>query len=378
MGECSINARGVCRAALVVLFASLLAACANDQGGPAPLYMKGEQGAEAAPIAPAPRRDVRITVRPGQSVKRLALEYHVSERSIIAANHLTPPYKIKIGQSLMIPGAMEAGPVRQAMVPPRAAPQPPLPVSGAAPPVTMVPAPVATAPAAPPPVAAAVPVPAPAPRTPPPIRDIISLDDPPPAAPASAAPPPRAINFPEPAPGSSSSAAPPPPVAAAPQARPPGPSAAAEARAEETKQASAMHGGRFAWPVRGRVLSSYGVTSGGAHNDGLNIAAPKGAPIAAIDGGTVAYSGNELRGYGNLVLVKHSNGLISAYAHCEELLVKRGDTVHRGQVIAKVGATGGVSEPQLHFELRRGKQPVDPREFLTPAPSAAAAAASAG
>jgi len=120
------------------------------------------------------------------------------------------------------------------------------------------------------------------------------------------------------------------------------------------------------------------VTSGGAHNDGLNIAAPKGTPVAAIDGGTVAYAGNELRGYGNLVLIKHSNGLISAYAHCEELLVKRGDSVNRGQVIARVGATGGVSEPQLHFELRRGKKPVDPREFLAPAPSAGAATSSAG
>ena len=139
-----------------------------------------------------------------------------------------------------------------------------------------------------------------------------------------------------------------------------------------------MHGGRFSWPVRGPVLTGYGVTSGGAHNDGLNIAAPKGTPVAAIDGGTVAYAGNELRGYGNLVLIKHSNGLISAYAHCEELLVKRGDSVNRGQVIARVGATGGVSEPQLHFELRRGKKPVDPREFLAPAPSAGAATSSAG
>ena len=92
--------------------------------------------------------------------------------------------------------------------------------------------------------------------------------------------------------------------------------------------------------------------------------------MIAVDGGTVAYAGNELRGYGNLVLVKHPSGWITAYAHCQELLVKRGDTVSRGQAIAKVGSTGGVSEPQLHFELRRGKRAVDPREFLTPAPAA--------
>ena len=131
-----------------------------------------------------------------------------------------------------------------------------------------------------------------------------------------------------------------------------------------------MHGGRFAWPVRGRVVAGYGVAAGGSHNDGINIAAPRGTPVAAVDGGTVAYAGNELRGYGNLVLVKHANGWITAYAHLDELLVKQGDRVNRGQVIAKVGATGGVGEPQLHFELRRGKKAVDPREFLAPAPSA--------
>src|SRR5438552_11600469 len=93
-----------------------------------------------------------------------------------------------------------------------------------------------------------------------------------------------------------------------------------------------------------------------------------------VTAGTVAYAGNELRGYGNLVLIKHAGGWISAYAHCDELLVKKGDPVYRGKVIAKVGATGGVSEPQLHFELRRGKRPVDPREFLEPAPGAGLAA----
>jgi murein DD-endopeptidase MepM/ murein hydrolase activator NlpD len=151
---------------------------------------------------------------------------------------------------------------------------------------------------------------------------------------------------------------------------PPQPGAAAEARDEAVAAAPLPHGGHFAWPVRGHVLAGYGVTTGGKHNDGINIAAPRGTPVTAVDAGTVAYAGNELRGYGNLVLVKHANGWITAYAHCEELLVKRGDTVSRGQEIAKVGVTGGVSEPQLHFELRRGKRAVDPREFLAPAPSA--------
>ena len=93
--------------------------------------------------------------------------------------------------------------------------------------------------------------------------------------------------------------------------------------------------------------------------------------MQAVDAGIVAYTGNELRGYGNLVLVKHTNGWISAYAHCDAILVKRGEKVGRGQVIARVGSTGNVSEPQLHFELRRGQHAVDPREFMPPLPTAA-------
>jgi murein DD-endopeptidase MepM/ murein hydrolase activator NlpD len=370
MGERIIARRGLARAVVAVALTGVIAGCAGDQAGPAPVYLKNGM-AEGAPLsAPAPRRETqRVVVRPGQSLKGIARTYRVPERTIIAANHLTPPYKLKIGASLVIPGAAAEAPTQQAAaVPPRAVQQAPLPVPAAAPPVTVVPAPLAAAPApAPPPafVAAAPPPPAPvaAARTPPPIRDIISLDDPPPA--------PRAIAFPDPP---ASSSAPSTPA----QAPPPGPSAAAQPRGEEGRQPTAMHGGRFSWPVRGRVLAAYGTTAAGAHNDGLNIAAPKGTPVAAIDGGTVAYAGNELRGYGNLVLIKHSNGLISAYAHCEELLVKRGDSVNRGQVIARVGATGGVSEPQLHFELRRGKKPIDPREFLAPAPSAGTAAVPAG
>ena len=93
--------------------------------------------------------------------------------------------------------------------------------------------------------------------------------------------------------------------------------------------------------------------------------------MQAADAGVVAYTGNELRGYGNLILVKHANGWISAYAHCDLMLVKRGEKVTRGQVIARVGSTGNVSEPQLHFELRRGNHAVDPREVLAPLPTAA-------
>ena len=122
--------------------------------------------------------------------------------------------------------------------------------------------------------------------------------------------------------------------------------------------------------MRGRILETYGAGGDGTHNDGINIAAPRGAAVQAADAGVVAYAGNELRGYGNLILVKHPSGWISAYAHCDLILVKKGEKVSRGQVIARVGSTGNVSEPQLHFELRRGNKPVDPREYLAPLPTA--------
>lgn len=124
-------------------------------------------------------------------------------------------------------------------------------------------------------------------------------------------------------------------------------------------------GGTFLWPINGKVLSSFGPKENGLHNDGINLGAPRGTPIKVGDNGTVAYVGNELRGFGNLVLVRHADGWITAYAHCEEILVKVGDQVKRGQVVARVGSTGGVDQPQLHFELRKGKQPVNPRSYLT-------------
>ncbi len=121
----------------------------------------------------------------------------------------------------------------------------------------------------------------------------------------------------------------------------------------------------FHWPLKGRVLSAFGAKARGLRNDGINIAAPRGAPVRAAENGVVAYAGNELRGFGNLLLIKHAGGWVSAYAHNQTLLVKRGDRVRRRQVIAKVGSSGSVSNPQLHFELRRGRRAVDPRKHLT-------------
>jgi len=121
---------------------------------------------------------------------------------------------------------------------------------------------------------------------------------------------------------------------------------------------------KFLWPVQGRVISPFGQRPGGGRNDGINIAARPGSSIHAADAGTVTYVGNELKGYGNLVLIQHDNGYITAYAHAERIDVARGERVARGQVIGSAGETGDVSEPQLHFELRVGTRPVDPTPYL--------------
>ncbi len=347
--------------------AALLVGCNTGPSGPAPVVMKGPGDAgwqgEPPPMSYAPPRMASIAPRPlppptpmhgapvppmgpmaearhvivverGESLGRIAARYHVAKNEIIEANHLRPPYKVEIGQRLVLPGGM---------VPPQMAQAGSIPLEG------------------PPPQQQAAREPA-----------VVSLDGPPQssAAPRQAGTltPPQATAAPPP-PGERSVAdearqdvAPPPSVASPPVASPPGASAEAP---------PATHGGRLPWPVRGNVISGYGPEGNGGKNDGINIAAPLGAPVRAIEGGEVAYSGNELKGYGNLVLIKHADGLISAYAHCQELLVKKGDKVAPGEVIARVGTTGGVREPQLHFELRRGQHPVDPKEFLAPAPTAA-------
>jgi murein DD-endopeptidase MepM/ murein hydrolase activator NlpD len=120
----------------------------------------------------------------------------------------------------------------------------------------------------------------------------------------------------------------------------------------------------FRWPVKGRIIAAFGPRPNGVPNDGINLAVPEGTPIKAADDGVVAYAGNELKGYGNLVLIRHANGYVSAYANASELLVKRGDTIKRGQVIAHAGQTGNVTSPQLHFEIRKGSTPVDPTKYL--------------
>lgn len=127
---------------------------------------------------------------------------------------------------------------------------------------------------------------------------------------------------------------------------------------------STKRAAKFVWPVSGKVISSFGATGKGRKNDGINISAALGTSVKAGDNGVVAYAGNGLKGFGNLILIKHKDGYITAYAHNDKILVKKGQSVVKGEKIATVGKTGGVNTPQLHFEVRAGKKAVNPRNYL--------------
>ena len=146
-----------------------------------------------------------------------------------------------------------------------------------------------------------------------------------------------------------------------------------EARPAETPPASpavrlpkldARAGSLFSWPVRGDIISDFGPKKNGLTNDGINIGAPIGTDVAAADNGVVAYAGNELKGMGNLLIIQHAGGWMTVYAHLDGFVVKRGDKVAAGQKIGAVGKTGKVSEPQLHFEIRKGSKAYDPKKQM--------------
>lgn len=134
----------------------------------------------------------------------------------------------------------------------------------------------------------------------------------------------------------------------------------------QTANAATSQGtGDFGWPLRGRLISGFGPKPDGQKNEGLNIAAPLGTSVYASKDGTVAYAGNELRGFGNMVLVRHTAGKFTVYAHLDQISVNKGDSVHKGQVVGTVGQSGGMTEPQLHFEVRQGSTPQDPMQYLS-------------
>ncbi len=124
--------------------------------------------------------------------------------------------------------------------------------------------------------------------------------------------------------------------------------------------------GAYTWPTQGTVTRNFNPSGKGkAQNDGINIAAAKGSSVVAANNGVVAHAGNQLRGFGNVVLVKHDNGTMTVYAHLDKVSVKKGDLVNGGQKLGTVGDTGTVKEPQLHFEIRKGRKPIDPNRYLS-------------
>lgn len=383
---------GLAHAASVVILMGLVAGCVGPSE-PAPVYLRGAGEPVFAPM-PAPPA-LQVIVKRGQTLDGYAYTYHVPKSVIIAANGLHPPYKLEAGRRLTIP----RGAIQQAVIPPPSArpwsppqpivseapqqqaaiPQPPrspeaiaTPVPASHPPQTIF-----TTPVQPPPPAQPIPAEVKAQSVTPPSAAVesepavVPLDGPPPTKQAEAAPPRSPATL---APPQQPPAQPMPPQSVVPLGAAPSAAAAPAAQAA----AAPAPEGRFPWPVRGHVVGAYGNAPGGGHNDGINIAAPLGTPVRAIDGGTVVYSGNEVKGYGNIVLIRHANGWISAYAHLDDVSVRQGETISPGQVIAKVGNSGGVSQPQLHFELRRGQKPVNPTEFLAPAPSAGSPGSRAG
>ncbi|MBE6461847.1 MAG: M23 family metallopeptidase [Alphaproteobacteria bacterium] len=121
---------------------------------------------------------------------------------------------------------------------------------------------------------------------------------------------------------------------------------------------------KFSWPVRGKILSGYGAKNNGLFNDGINIGAKRGTSVNAAENGVVAYAGNEVKGMGNLIIIQHSDGWMTVYAHMDTMNVRRGVRVKVGQQIGTVGETGKVDTPQLHFEVRKGTKAYNPSSYL--------------
>jgi murein DD-endopeptidase MepM/ murein hydrolase activator NlpD len=302
-------------------------------------------------IIPPPARYV---VRDGDSVEGIATNLGVDEASLAQANGLSEPYHMRVGQVLHVPGGYgpggEAGTDYTADAPVTVAPS-----------VTARAA-ISAQPLAPPPLGGvtrpngmARPLPPPPPTyTPPPAY----------------APPPQQSRVLAP-PMSQTALAPPPNSGPAPIAPPPHNVPPATAPLSPPPQQAAVipppatGGPHFQRPVGGAIVEGFGASSGGQTNDGINIAAAAGTPVKAADAGTVIYTGNELSAFGNLVLIRHAGGWVTAYGHLATIGVQKGTTVVQGQLIGTVGQTGSAPTPQLHFEIRQGSKPVDPAPFLT-------------
>ena len=257
-------------------------------------------------------------VRRGETLQAIAGQYETTPEQLAEANRLEPPYSLWTGQRLVLPGGAASESRGEVDV-------------------TLAEAAAATSPAG---------------------QDQTQ-------APAEEAPPEQSADqdeqdAPPPVPAESCAPAPPPGAAEDEEVA----VATGVVTPEQVSAPPPRSGGRFLWPLEGEMIARYGPQGDGRHNDGINIAAERGTEVRAAENGVVAYAGNELRGFGNLLLIKHSDEWITAYAHNDRLLVSAGDTVSRGQVISQVGSSGSVGQPQLHFEIRKGTRAIDPLPLL--------------
>lgn len=328
---------------------------------------------------PAPRT---YTVKAGDTLYGLSRLFQVDMTDLVRANDIQPPYGVKVGQTLRLPGRTSAVPpaatptVAAARPTPTPPPRKPEPQTGTSsspaertqrPAIEVATLPPTPAPAISAPVAVAPSVSVPPTRPSPPVStspgaalattvkkgiEAETLVPPPPAAGAAVSPAERRPTTTELAPSPPAQVA-----AAAPPPAPPAPPAKAD-------NPPARGGTRFLWPVRGSILSGFGDKPGGLRNDGINIGATRGTAVAASDNGIVAYAGNQLKSFGNLVLIRHDGGWVTVYAHLDDIAVEQGQRVSRGQGIGTVGQTGNVRAPQLHFAIRKGEQVVNPVDQL--------------
>ncbi len=283
---------------------------------------------------PAPRE---YTVRPGDTLSSIARMFDVSTTETVRLNSIVPPYKVTERQVLRLPPPQE--PRRQ-----------PLPlVAGTAFSRAQAGMPTERIEDSVPPAQLSV--------------SSMPLEDaPPPLMPAATPDAVEAETLAAPAPVQGQSlpppvsSFPPQPRSAAPPVSPPAPAMPADVPPLAAKG--------FAWPVQGSIVSGYGPKQGGLHNDGINIKASKGTPVRAAQNGVVVYAGNQLKGFGNLVLVRHADRWMTAYAHLDSIAARRGQTVRQGDFLGTVGATGSVDSPQLHFEIRRGTAAINPAYYL--------------
>lgn len=377
--------RRIRQISLAVTCSLLLAACGSQapapvsfghRSGPLPRAVEPGPNPSAATISVAPGTvPETVTVQPGDTVYALSRRYNRPVRSIIDENGLQPPYLLQPGQQIRMAGGrfhtVQRGETLYSIsraygVDLYSIAQ----TNDLGPPYTIAVGQQLRISSSGGSAIAAAPATAAPPAGEPSSRGVAVETLPPPSAspqpPAGAGSLPEVMVPPTREPAPSSAPAPSAPPASVPPAPPPTTSEPPAQPAPGQETAMPPRSGRtFSWPVRGRILSTFGPKADGLHNDGINISARAGAPVIAAENGIVVYAGNELRGFGNLLLVRHAGGWITAYAHLDRTLVDKGQRVSRGQAIGTVGSSGGVSQPQLHFEIRQGTQAVDPAKFLS-------------